>query len=84
MPSVLHMIGHHGMEHPQIADVLDGSQLWRIDRNLFNNKLQMPHKALYSNFDLWYSSDWLKKEFTWYVMLKWPQTSNIWHDKATE
>jgi hypothetical protein len=40
----LHMIDHHGTVHTQIADVVDGNQLWRIDWNLFNNKLQTPRK----------------------------------------
>jgi len=40
----LHMIDYHGMVHTQIADVVDGNHLWRIDWNLFNNKLQTPRK----------------------------------------
>jgi hypothetical protein len=42
--NILHMIDHHGMVHTQIVDVVDGNQLWRIDWNLFNNKLQTPRK----------------------------------------
>jgi hypothetical protein len=39
-----HMIDHHGTVHTQIADVVVGNQLRRIDWNLFNDELQTPRK----------------------------------------
>jgi hypothetical protein len=41
-------LDHHATVHAEIADVVDGSQLWRIDWNLFNNTLQ----GLFFNFEL--------------------------------
>jgi hypothetical protein len=39
-----HMVDHHGTVHAQMADVVDGNQLWRIDWNLFNDEMQTPRK----------------------------------------
>ena len=45
-----HMLDHHGTVHTQIADVVDGNQLWRIEWNLFNDELQTPRVRQLRNF----------------------------------
>jgi hypothetical protein len=44
---------HHGMARPQVADGVDGLQIWRVAANILNKKSRTADRGVVLQFGGW-------------------------------